>query len=74
MYYSDTRSLLDEHLEVHASMEAGELSVQMSSVKPFGRIPVDQSREDNKQRHSDSWRNEGIQLKARCTAGLLNDR
>ena len=43
MFYSDMRSLPDEHPEVHAFMEAGGFSLQISSVNPFRRIPVDQT-------------------------------
>ena len=46
MYYSDTRSLPDEHPEVHAFMEARGFSVLISSENPFGPTPVDQTVEE----------------------------
>ena len=46
IYYSDMTSLPKEHPQVHAFMEAGGFSVQMSPDNTFGRIPVDQTIEE----------------------------
>ena len=46
IYYSDITSLPKEHPQVHAFMEAGGFSVQMSPDNAFGRIPVDQTIEE----------------------------
>ncbi|XP_068719543.1 uncharacterized protein [Montipora capricornis] len=46
IYYSDMTSLPKEHPQVHAFMEAGGFSVQMSPDNAFGRIPVDQTIEE----------------------------
>ena len=43
IHYSDMTSLLKVHPQVHAFMEAGGFSVQMSSDNAFGRIPVDRT-------------------------------
>ena len=43
IYYSDMTSLPKEHPKVHAFMETGGFSVQMSPDNAFGRIPVDQT-------------------------------
>ena len=46
IYYIDMTSLPKEHPQVHAFMEAGGFSVQMSPDNAFGRIPVDQTIEE----------------------------
>ena len=46
VYYSDMTSLQKEHPEVHEFMKTDGFSVQMSSNKTCGRIPVDQTVEE----------------------------
>lgn len=46
VYYSDMTSLPKEHPQVQAIMEAGGISVQMSTENAFGRILVDQTIEE----------------------------
>jgi len=41
--YSDITSLPKEHPQVHVSMEAGGVSIQISPDNAFGRITVDQT-------------------------------
>lgn len=62
-----------EHPQVHAFMEAGGFSVQMSPNNAFGRIPVDQTIEETI--NKDSQRAGGrFQSESWCTPAILHDR
>ena len=45
-YYSDMKSLPDEHPEVHEFLRNGGFSVELSDDNTFGRIPVDETLEE----------------------------
>lgn len=59
VYYRDMTSLQDEHPDVHECMKMGSFSVQMSSNKTVGRIPVDQTTEETVNRDPKT----GVELK-----------
>ena len=66
-------SLPKEHPHVHAFMEAGGFSVQMSPDNAFGRIPVDQTIEETINKDTQTAEGtRGFSLNW-CTPAILHD-
>jgi len=43
MYYAEMLALPENRPDVQQAFSAGQFSVQLSGLNPFGRIPVDQA-------------------------------